>query len=273
MNPLNGLLLSLAFISYLLGDLRAAIVIAVMVMLAIGTAFIQEHRSNNTAEKLRAMVKHTASVKRRGSPANAEKGGFEGITEIPSETLVPGDIVHLCAGDMIPGDLLLLDAKDLYVSDAALTGEAMPVEKRADPAGTKTTDPFECPNLCFMGASVVSGFATGVIVRTGARTSFGQLAQSIAGERQLTSFDKGINRFTWLMIRFIMVMVPVVFLINGFTKGDWLEALLFSVAVAVGLTPEMLPMIVTVNLAKGAMAMAKSRSSSSGCTPSRISAQ
>ncbi len=133
------------------------------------------------------------------------------------------------------------------------------MEKRADPGGTKTTDPFECPNLCFMGASVVSGFATGVIVHTGARTTFGQLAQSIVGERQLTSFDKGINRFTWLMIRFIMVMVPAVFLINGLTKGDWLEALLFSVAVGVGLAPEMLPMIVTVNLAKGAMAMAKRR--------------
>lgn len=259
MNPLNGLLLSLALVSYFLGDLRAAIVIAVMVVLAIGTAFIQEHRSNNTAEKLRAMVKHIASVKRRGAAANAETGGFEGVTEIPSETLVPGDIVHLCSGDMIPGDLLLLDAKDLYLNEAALTGEALPVEKRADPPSDKTTDPFACPNVCFMGASVVSGFATGVIVHTGARTTFGQLAQSIAGERELTSFDKGINRFTWLMIRFIMVMVPAVFLINGLTKGNWLEALLFSVAVGVGLAPEMLPMIVTVNLAKGAMAMAKRR--------------
>ena len=257
MNPLNGLFLSLALLSYLLGDLRAAIVIAVMVVLAIGTAFIQEHRSNNTAAKLRAMVKHTASVKRRGVSTNTEKGGFEGFTEIPSETLVPGDIVHLCAGDMIPGDMLLLDAKDLYVNVAALTGEALPAEKRADPPTSKTTDPFECPNLCFMGASVVSGFATGVIVHTGARTTFGQLASSIAGERELTSFDKGINRFTWLMMRFIIVMGPAVFLINGLTKGDWLEALLFSVAVAVGLMPEMLPMIVTVNLAKGAMAMAK----------------
>jgi Mg2+-importing ATPase len=258
-NPLNGLLLSLAFISYLLGDLRAAIVIGVMVVLAIGTAFIQEHRSNNTAAKLRAMVKNTASVKRRGLTGDAEKSSFEGFTEIPSETLVSGDIVHLSAGDMIPGDLLLLDAKDLFVNEATLTGEALPAEKRADPPESQTADPFECPNLCFMGASVVSGYATGVIVHTGPRTYFGQLAESIAGQRELTSFDKGINRFTWLMIRFILVMVPAVFLINGITKGDWLEALLFSVAVAVGLTPEMLPMIVTVNLAKGAMAMAKKR--------------
>ncbi len=258
-NPLNGLLLSLAFVSYLLGDIRAAVVIGVMVVLAIGTAFIQEHRSNEAAAKLRAMVRNTASVKRRGETGNGEASQVEGFTEIPSGNLVPGDIVHLSAGDMIPGDLLLLDEKDLFLNQATLTGEALPVEKHADPSGSKTADPLECQNLCFMGASVVSGYATGVIVHTGARTYFGQLASSLAGPRELTSFDKGINRFTWLMIRFILVMVPAVFLINGFTKGEWLEALLFAVAVAVGLTPEMLPMIVTVNLAKGAMAMAKKR--------------
>ena len=254
-NPLNILLLSLAVISFFLGDLRATIVISVMVVLAIGTAFIQEHRSNETAAKLRAMVKNTASVKRVGLTAS----GANGFTDIPSEALVPGDIVHLCAGDMIPGDLLLLEAKDLFVNEAALTGEAMPAEKRADPPGSEGAGPFECANLCFMGASVVSGFATGVIVHTGRMTTFGQLADSLAGQRELTSFDKGVNRFTRLMIRLIMVMVPAVFLINGLTKGDWLQALLFAMAVAVGLTPEMLPMIVTVNLAKGAMAMAKKR--------------
>lgn len=256
MNPLNALLLSLALISYVLGDLRAAIAIAILVVLAVGTAFIQERRSNNTAAKLQAMVKQTASVKRRGITAGGENGTADGFTEIPSATLVPGDIVHLSAGDMIPADLLLLKANDLFLNEAALTGEAMPAEKRADAVSGKTADPFDCPNLCFMGASVVSGYATGVIVHTGARTYFGQLASSIAGARELTSFDKGVNRFTWLMIRFIIVMVPLVFLANGLTKGDWLQAFLFAVAVAVGLTPEMLPMIVTVNLAKGAMAMA-----------------
>ncbi len=258
-NPLNGLLLSLALVSYLLGDLRAAIVIAIMVVLAIATAFVQEHRSNDAAAKLRAMVKHTASVRRRGLPGSGDGSPFGAFAEIPSETLVPGDIVHLSAGDMVPGDLILLEAKDSFLNQSVLTGESLSAEKRAGPSQDGSNDPLEMPNLCFMGGSVVSGYATGVIVHTGPKTYFGQLADSIAGQRELTSFDKGINRFTWLMIRFIMVMGPAVFLINGLTKGDWLEALLFSVAVAVGLTPEMLPMIVTVNLAKGAIAMAKKK--------------
>ncbi len=160
---------------------------------------------------------------------------------------------------MVPGDLILLEAKDLFLNQSVLTGESLPAEKHAEPSRGGSKDPLDLPNLCFMGASVVSGYATGAIVHTGPKTYFGQLAGSIAGQRELTSFDKGVNRFTWLMIRFILVMVPAVFLINGVTKGDWLEALLFSVAVAVGLTPEMLPMIVTVNLAKGAMAMAKKK--------------
>ena len=258
-NPLNALLLSLATVSYFLGDVRAAVVIAIMVVLAITTAFVQEHRSNDAAAQLRAMVKSTASVKRRGTNQAAADGQSDGFSEVLMEQLVPGDIVRVSAGDMIPTDLRLLSAKDLFINQAALTGEAMPSEKSALTSDATVTDPFNLPNLCFMGGSVVSGFATGVIVHTGAKTYFGQLADSIAGRRELTSFDKGINRFTWLMIRFIFVMVPAVFLINGFTKGNWLEALLFAVAVAVGLTPEMLPMIVTVNLAKGAIAMSKKR--------------
>jgi P-type Mg2+ transporter len=252
-NPLNALLLTLAGVSYFLGDLRAAIVIALMVVLAIGTAFIQEHRSNEAAAHLRAMVKTTASVRRE-----AGAGGGDYI-EVPIETLVPGDVVRLSAGDMIPADLRLLDTKDLFINQSALTGEAMPAEKFAHPCREQVDDPFDLPNVCFMGANVVSGYGTGVILRTGAKTFFGQLADEIAGRRVLTAFDQGISRFTWLMIRFIIVMVPTVFLINGLTKHDWLEALLFAVAVAVGLTPEMLPMIVTVNLAKGAMAMSRAK--------------
>jgi Mg2+-importing ATPase len=258
-NPLNALLLSLATISYFLGDIRAAVVIAIMVVLAITTAFIQEHRSNDAAAKLRAMVKTTAGVKRRGAEVCASEDQSHGFTEIPIERLVPGDVVRLSAGDMIPADLRLISAKDLFINQSALTGEAMPSEKSASPCTAEILDPFDLPNLCFMGGSVVSGFGTGVIVHTGAKTYFGQLADKIAGQRELTSFDKGVNRFTWLMIRFILVMVPLVLLINGLTKGNWLEALLFAVAVAVGLTPEMLPMIVTVNLAKGAIAMSKKR--------------
>jgi Mg2+-importing ATPase len=248
-NPLNALLLTLATVSYFLGDVRAAVVIAAMVVLAITTAFIQEHRSNEAAAQLRAMVHTTASVRRNPCPSD---GPF---VEIPMDGLVPGDVVRLSAGDMIPADLRLLEAKDLFINQSALTGESMPAEKSAQPNAETCEDAFDMPNLCFMGANVVSGYGTGVIMRTGPTTFFGQLAHEIAGRRVPTAFDLGVNRFTWLMIRFILVMVPAVFLINGFTKHDWLEALLFAVAVAVGLTPEMLPMIVTVNLAKGAIAM------------------
>jgi Mg2+-importing ATPase len=252
-NPLNALLLTLATLSYILGEVRSAVVIAAMVVLAIMTAFIQEHRSNKAAAQLRAMVHTTASVRR--SPSRSG----DPFSEIPMEQLVPGDVVRLSAGDMIPGDLRLLEAKDLFINQSALTGEAMPAEKYAHASDEDSEDPFGLPNLCFMGANVVSGYATGVILRTGAQTFFGQLAHEIAGRRVPTAFDQGINKFTWLMIRFIMVMVPAVFLINGLTKHDWLEALLFAVAVAVGLTPEMLPMIVTVNLAKGAIAMSRKK--------------
>jgi Mg2+-importing ATPase len=252
-NPLNALLLTLAGVSYFLGDLRTSVVIATMVVLAITTAFIQEHRSNQAAARLRAMVHTTASVRRGASSSD------DPFVEVPIDCLVPGDVVRLAAGDMIPADLRLLEARDLFVNQSALTGESIPAEKCADADAAEHGDVLELPNLCFMGANVVSGYGIGVILRTGKQTFFGQLAHEIAGRRVPTAFDRGVNRFTWLMIRFILVMVPTVFLINGFTKHDWLEALLFAVAVAVGLTPEMLPMIVTVNLAKGAIAMSRKK--------------
>ena len=254
-NPLNALLLSLATASYFLGDQRAAIVIAVMVILSISLSFIQEHRSNNAADKLQRMVSITATVRRRG--AGEAQDHIQDHIDVPIEQLVPGDIVLLSAGDMIPADLRLISAKDLFVNQSALTGEAMPLEKvaAAHPGAAET--PFDLANICFMGSAVVSGIGCGVVVLTGPRTAFGLVASAIAKQRVLTSFDKGINRFTWLMLGFIVVMAPLVFVINGLTKGNWLEALLFAVAVAVGLTPEMLPMIVTVNLAKGALAMSR----------------
>ncbi|MDR3511163.1 MAG: magnesium-translocating P-type ATPase [Caulobacteraceae bacterium] len=260
MNPLNALLLVLAAVSYLLSDPRSAIVIALMVVLSIGLGFVQEHRSNNAAAKLATMVRTRASVKRRGDPGHPPTPGApadEGFFEVPLDQLVPGDIVRLSAGDMIPADVRLLDAKGLYVNQAALTGESMPVEKAAERHEGPCEDPFGLANLCFMGSNVVSGYATAVVVHTGRRTYFGKLAGDIVGARELTSFDKGVSRFAWLMIRFILVMAPLVFLINGLTKGNWFEALMFAVAVAVGLTPEMLPMIVTVNLAQGALAMSR----------------
>jgi Mg2+-importing ATPase len=254
-NPLNFLLLSLAAVSYFFGDTRAAAVIAVMVVLSVSLAFLQEHRSNNAAARLRAMVRTTASVLRR----HPESAAGEQALEVPIEELVPGDVVRLSAGDMVPADLRVLAAKDLFLNEASLTGEAMPVEKSAVSVHGERDAPTDLPNICFMGSNVLSGAGTAVVVQTGAVTYFGELAGMLARQRAPTSFDKGITRFTWLMIRFMAVMVPSVFVINGITKGDWLEALMFALAVAVGLTPEMLPMIVTVNLAKGAIAMSRKR--------------
>ena len=191
----------------------------------------------------------TATLRRRGD------GPAQDHVDVPIDRIVPGDVVLLSAGDMIPADLRLISAKDLFINQSALTGEAMPLEKAADAHVGSGEATFDLPNVCFMGSAVVSGIGCGLVVLTGARTAFGQVAGDIAERRALTSFDKGISRFTWLMLSFILVMVPLVFVINGLTKGDWFEALLFAVAVAVGLTPEMLPMIVTVNLAKGALAM------------------
>ncbi len=245
-NPLVILLTALGVLSFLTGDLRATLVIFVMVVLGVVLRFFQEMRADNAAEKLKAMVSNTATLVRDGKEA-----------EVPLKMLVPGDIIRLAAGDMVPADVRVLAAKDLFLNQAALTGESLPVERKANPAPTDVQNPLDLPNLCFLGSNVESGSATAVVIHTGDKTYFGSLASSIVGQRQLTSFDKGVNRFTWLMIRFIAVMVPAVFLINGLSKHNWLEAFLFAMAVAVGLTPEMLPMIVTVNLSKGALAMAR----------------
>jgi Mg2+-importing ATPase len=259
-NPLNVLLLTLAAVSYAMGSQEAAAIIFVMVVLSVSLAFLQERRSSLAAEKLRAMVHTTATVVRSGPPEDAEeRSGHAGTREIPIVDLVPGDIVHLSAGDMIPADLRLIASKDLFVDQATLTGEALPVEKSADTRAGPEAEPFQWPNVCYMGTSVQSGSATGAIVLTGPRAYFGTIAGLISGERALTSFDRGIARFAGLMIRFILAMTPIVFLINGLTKGNWIEAMFFAMAVAVGLTPEMLPMIVTVNLGKGAIDMSRKK--------------
>jgi len=247
-NPLVLLLTALGVLSFLTGDLRATAVIFVMVVLGVVLRFLQEMRADNAAEKLKAMVSNTATLVRDGKEA-----------EVPLKMLVPGDIIRLAAGDMVPADVRVLSAKDLFLNQAALTGESLPVERKAGAVSADVQNPLELPNICFLGSNVESGSATAVVIHTGDKTYFGSLAASIVGQRQLTSFDKGVNRFTWLMIRFIAVMVPAVFLINGLSKHNWLEAFLFAMAVAVGLTPEMLPMIVTVNLSKGALAMARKK--------------
>jgi Mg2+-importing ATPase len=247
-NPLVILLATLSALSYFTGDVRAGSVMAMMVALSVGLRFIQEARANAAAEKLKAMIHVTATVVRAGA-----------AREIPLRDLVPGDIVKLAAGDMIPGDVRLLSLKDLFVSQGSLTGESLPVEKTCPPEADSATSPTELRNTCFMGTSVESGTAIAVIVTTGVRTYLGSMARSITGDRPQTSFDEGINRFTWLMMQFMAVMVPLVFLINGFTKHDWKGAFFFALAVAVGLTPEMLPMIVSVCLSKGALAMSRKR--------------
>ena len=265
-NPFIIVLLCLGAVEFATnpGELKGVIIISAMIAISVLLRFTQEFRSIRAAEKLRAMVSTTATVSRRRA-----KGSPGVKREVPIQEVVPGDIVHLSAGDMIPADLRLIASRDLFVSQAILTGESIPVEKydtlgavvekSSGAAAAASGNPLEYSNLCFMGTNVVSGTATGVAAATGSRTYFGSLAKSIVGQRAQTSFDRGVNSVSWVLIRFMLVMVPVVLLINGFTKGDWLQAFLFAVSVAVGLTPEMLPMIVSANLAKGALTMAKNK--------------
>ncbi|WP_211092498.1 magnesium-translocating P-type ATPase [Chitinophaga varians] len=246
-NPLVILLTILGLISLLTADVRSAIVIFLMVILGVAIRYVQEMRADKAAEKLKALVSTHATVCRNGTDQ-----------EVPLKMLVPGDIVRLGAGDMIPADVRLLNAKDLFLNQAVLTGESLPVEKTAVP-GTIAGDTAFSNNNCYLGTNVESGSATALVVHTGEDTDFGALAAHINSQQVVTSFDKGINSFTWLMIRFMIVMVPAVFIINGLSRHNWLEAFLFALSVAVGLTPEMLPMIVTVNLSKGAMAMSRKK--------------
>lgn len=266
LNPLNVMLLVLATINFFfLDDIESGAVVTAMIVLSVSLCFIQEYRSNNAAAKLRAMVSNTASVMRQGQPSETKPNAIESDPrkstrmEIPVVDLVPGDVIWLSAGDIIPADVRLLSARDLFINQSALTGESLPVEKFPKLLDPEAKNFLDFSNLAFMGSHVTSGTARAVVVATGARTYFGSLAHSIVGRREMTSFEKGINRFTWMMIKFMLVMVPLVFIINGVTKHNWMEAFIFAMSVAVGLTPEMLPMIVTVNLSKGAMAMSRKK--------------
>ncbi|MDR2929644.1 MAG: magnesium-translocating P-type ATPase [Propionibacteriaceae bacterium] len=221
------------------------IIITTMVMISGLLRFVQETRSGNAAARLSSMITTTCAVRRDDNPPE----------EIPLDQVVVGDLVQLGAGDLVPADLRILAAKDLFVAQSALTGESGAVEKMAELDSHR--DYLDSPNLAFMGSTVVSGVATGVVIAVGPQTVFGGIAESLTDTPMPTAFDKGVNSVSWLLIRFMLVMVPVVLFINGFTKGDWTAALLFAISVAVGLTPEMLPMIVTSSLAKGAMAMSR----------------
>ena len=257
MNPFIGVLAIIALISLFTDVVLAApgekdystlLVILVMIGVSSLIRFWQEFRSNKAAEALKSMVKTTATVWRKD----------QGRKEIPIQELVPGDVIWLAAGDMLPADCRIIVCKDLFITQAMLTGESIPVEKRAvSLARAEEQNVFDLENIAFMGTNVVSGSALAVVVLTGNRTYLGSMSKSITGKRAETSFDRGVNSVSWLLIRAMMIMVPLVFLINGITKGDWVNAFLFALAMAVGLTPEMLPMIVTTNLAKGAINMSK----------------
>lgn len=251
-NPFIVLVLVLGCVSVFFKQYNAALIIAFMVVISVLMRFMQEYRSNNAAEKLKALVSTKATVIRR-------IGGMSKSIDIDMKQLVPGDIVHLSAGDMVPADVRLISAKGLFVSQSALTGEAMPIEKDETILGELPKNPLDMPNLCFLGTSVLNGTALAVILKTGDHTYFGRVAKSIASRRPLTNFDIGINRVSWLLIRFIVVITLFVFLINEVSKGDWLQSLLFALSVAVGLAPEMLPMVVTTNLARGAIKMSEKK--------------
>ena len=255
-NPFTAVLLALAVISAFTdvafaapGDRNYATVLMITAMVLIsGTLrFVQETRSGNVAEKLTGMLHTTACVERSGRQA-----------EIPMEEIAVGDLVYLSAGDMIPADVRILSAKDLFVSQSALTGESEPVEKRGTPAARRDAL-TDTENLAFLGSNVVSGSAKALVIAVGNDTMLGVMAKDLDAKPPKTTFEKGVNAVSWVLIRFMLVMVPVVLFINGFTKGNWMQAVLFAISVAVGLTPEMLPMIVTTSLAKGAMAMSRQK--------------
>lgn len=257
-NPFTVVLLALSIISVFTdiiipqeGEKNFTTVLIIFIMVTISGVlrFIQERRSNNAAEKLNEMVKTTATVVRNGEEL-----------EVELSDIVCGDIVYLSAGDMVPADVKVIQAKDLFISQSALTGESEAVEKLISlEKNIKYSTPLECPNLAFMGSNVISGTTICIVVATGDNTIFGNLAKSVVNAKIESNFEKGVNSVSWLLIRFMMIMAPIVLFINGYTKGDWAEALLFALSIAVGLTPEMLPMIVTTSLAKGAVEMAKKK--------------
>lgn len=227
-------------------DYFGSAIIFTMVIISGTMTLIQSVRSNHAAEKLKSLVKVTATVRRKNQ-----------FLELPIEEIVCGDVVKLSAGDMIPADVRLTVTKDLFVSQSALTGESYPVEKRAESQIEAQDSETSYENMVFMGSNVISGSAEGVVIATGNRTLFGDVAKSLSTKPDLTNFELGIKKTSFIFIKFMAIMAPTVIVINGLTKGDWIEAFLFGLSVAVGLTPEMLPMIVTTNLVKGASRMAK----------------
>lgn len=259
LNPFNVVLISLAVIAYFTdvffahreeASWRTVIIIIAMVFLSISIKFIQEYKSSKAEETLKNLVRTSVTVEREGV-----------VIEQDIKYLVPGDVVHLASGDMIPGDLRIISSKDLFLSQSSFTGEAEPVEKfpHLKRENISEENIFNKENICLLGSNVLSGTGKGIVIGTGRETYFGFMAETLISKKERTSFEKGIDSVAELLIKFMLVMVPIVFVINGFTKSSWIEALLFSISIAVGLTPEMLPMIVTANLAKGAVALSRKK--------------
>ncbi|MDD5491900.1 MAG: magnesium-translocating P-type ATPase [bacterium] len=245
-NPLVIVLLIIAGFSLFFGEKISAVLVIIMALISVFLSFIQEFRAGREAEKLSEMVRATATVYRNGRPK-----------EVNIRDIVPGDIVDLSAGDMIPADLRIISSKDLFVNQSSLTGESFPAEKTPELIDSSKEAAADLTNIAFMGSSVVSGTGLGVAVKTGLATQFGEISKKLATITVASGFDKGLQKFTWLMIRFMAILVLIIFGINAFNKGNIVEALLFALSVAVGLTPEMLPMLVAINLSKGAIAMSK----------------
>ncbi|MDW7968251.1 MAG: HAD-IC family P-type ATPase, partial [Thermoanaerobaculum sp.] len=247
-SPLVVQLLVIATVSAFIGEAKSAVIVSAMVLLSVGLSFVLDRRSNQAVENLGKRVQSRTTVIRDGVEQ-----------EVRISAVVPGDIVVLHAGSIIPADVRLLAAKDFFVSESALTGESLPVEKTAQLPSQPPAQSLELTNACFFGTWVTSGTAQALVLRTGEQTLFGALSQRLAQQRPETDFDQGVRSFTWLMMRTMVVMVALVFLIVGLTKQNWVEALLFGLSVSVGLTPEMLPMMLTANLAKGALSMARKK--------------
>lgn len=257
-NPLNLLLTLLAGIALQTNDKRQAIVIVAMILLSILIRFIQESRSHKAIDHLMALVINEVHVRRQMSPAESSLAK-SATDNIPTQSLVPGDIVILSGGDLIPADIRLLEVKDLYINQTTFTGESTPVEKRLD-AIAPTDSLLDLNNICFMGSTVVSGTALALVIKTGKNTYLGQLSDRLHfSQLRTTNFELNINKVSWTIIRLMLVMTPIILLLNGFLKGDWIEAALFSLSIAVALTPEMLPVIITAALSKGAIMMAKKK--------------
>lgn len=259
-NPFVGVLTVLVAISFVMDvwmadpadrEWTSIIIVTTMIVLSAILRFCQEWKANRSSEALQKMVTSTCYVKRVGF--------HDG--EISNEELVPGDVVMLSAGDMIPADIRIIESKDLFISQSSLTGESDSIEKfpNLSVGYSEKSSIVDLDNICFMGSNVVSGSAKGIVFQTGNNTYLGTIAKSVAGHRAATAFDKGITKVSLLLIRFMLIMVPIVFMVNGITKGDWMEAFIFAISVAVGLTPEMLPMIVTANLSKGTMVMSRKK--------------